>query len=142
MISLAYVSAATTDMSDDDIAELLLEARANNLELGLTGALLYRNGRFIQILEGPDELIQERFAIIQADSRHTNVYKISEERIFTRQFPDWTMGFRPLTDETVKSLPGFQDYFDSRTGKVRLEHADNNAQQFLEWLSEYWFPPR
>jgi hypothetical protein len=79
--------------------------------------------------------------MIQSDPRHGNVVKIREERIFVRQFPDWTMGFRPLSDETVKSLPGFEDYFDGRTGKARLEHADNHAQQFLEWLGEYWFSP-
>ncbi len=141
VISLAYVSSATTTMTDDDVAEILVEARDNNRRLGLTGALLYRKGRFIQILEGPDEAIRERFAIIEADPRHRNVYKISDETIATRQFPDWTMGFRPLSDTTVKSLPGFNDYFDGRTGKARLEHADNNAQQFLEWLAEYWFSP-
>jgi hypothetical protein len=141
MISIAYVSVAVAAMADEDVAELLLEARANNLRLGLTGALLYHRGRFIQILEGPDEALLERFAIISADPRHRSVHKISEEPIFVRQFPDWTMGFRPLSDATVTSLPGFADYFDGRKGKARLEHAENSAQQFLEWLGEYWFGP-
>ena len=56
-----------------------------------------------------------------------------------RQFPEWTMGFRPLSDESVKELEGFEDFF-GRTGLSRLEHAESEAQQFLEWLGEYWLP--
>jgi len=128
-------------MTDDDIASILVQARGNNIRLDLTGALLYREGRFIQILEGPDERVLAQYAIIAADPRHRSVYKISEEPISARQFPDWTMGFRPLTDAAVRQLPGFDDYFDGRVGRVRLQHADNQAQQFLEWLGEYWFSP-
>jgi hypothetical protein len=141
MLSIAYVSAATTTMTDEQIADILVQARRNNTRLDLTGALLYRQGRFIQILEGPDEEVIDRFAVIAADPRHRSVQKISEESIAARQFPEWTMGFRPLSDAAVKELPGFDDYFDARTGRSRLEHADNKAQQFLEWLGEYWFEP-
>jgi hypothetical protein len=141
MMSIAYVSAASEAMTDEDISEILVHARANNVRLELTGVLLYRQGRFIQILEGPDETVLDRYAVIAADPRHRSIHKISEEPVGARQFPDWTMGFRPLTDAAVKKLPGFDDYFDGRVGKNRVEHAENPAQQFLEWLSEYWFSP-
>ena len=141
MISIAYVSAATQEMTDDDVAAILLESRANNARNELTGALLFRNGRFIQILEGPDDAVNSRFAIIAADPRHRSVQKMSEKRIVERQFPEWTMGFRPLTDASLKQLDGFDDFFDARRGAARLLHAENEAQQLLEWLAEYWFPP-
>ncbi|WP_213815358.1 BLUF domain-containing protein [Glaciihabitans sp. dw_435] len=141
MLSIAYVSAATNPMSDEDVAAILTQARANNSSRGLTGSLLYRRGRFIQILEGPDDEVRARFAVIAADPRHRNVQTVSEKFIAERQFPEWTMGFRPLGDSSVKQLDGFEDYFDARTGSARLRYADNEAQQFLEWLGEYWFPP-
>ena len=139
MLSIAYVSAATEDLSDDQVAAILTLSRANNAYRQLTGALLYHRGRFIQVLEGPDEAVAERFAVIAADPRHYGIQKISEKQIGERQFPEWTMGFRPLTDERVKQLEGFDDFFEARTGRARLEHAENEAQQFLEWLREYWF---
>ena len=49
------------------------------------------------------------------------------------------MGFRPMSDDSVRQLDGFEDIL-GRTGRSRLEHADNEAQQFLEWLGEYWLP--
>jgi hypothetical protein len=140
-MSIAYVSASTNPMTDEDIAGILVQSRANNVKHELTGVLLYREGRFIQILEGPDEAVLARFAIIASDPRHRSIHKVSEETAWERQFPDWTMGFRPLSDAAVKQLPGFDDYFDGRVGKNRLDHAEQPAQQFLEWLSEYWFSP-
>jgi hypothetical protein len=140
VLSIAYVSVATTPMSDDEIVALLTKSRANNERHGITGALLYHRDRFIQIVEGDDAVVSSRFTTIAADPRHRNVQKMREKRIVERQFPHWTMGFRSLSDESVKQLDGFEDFF-SRRGRSRIEHAENEAQQFLEWLGEYWLPP-
>jgi hypothetical protein len=141
VLSIAYVSAATQAMTDDDVAAVLTQSRANNLRNDLTGALLYHRGRFIQILEGPEEQVNARYEIIAADPRHRNVQKMGERVIVERQFPEWTMGYRPLSDESVKNLAGYEDFFRARTGRARIEHANNEAQQFLEWLAEYWLAP-
>jgi hypothetical protein len=133
------VSSATHELTADDVATVLTEARANNERNGLTGALLYHGGRFVQILEGPKDVVLARFAIISADPRHRNVHKMREQWIPERQFPEWTMGFRAMSDDSVKELAGFEDFFERR-GRSRLDHADNEAQQFLEWLGEYWLP--
>jgi hypothetical protein len=140
MLSIAYVSVATVPMTDEEIAALLTKSRANNERHGITGALLYHRDRFIQLVEGDDETVLARFEIIAADPRHRSVQKMRERQIGARQFPQWTMGFRSLSDESLKQLDGFEDFF-ARTGRARLEHADNEAQQFLEWLGEYWLPP-
>ena len=139
MLSIAYVSVATAPMLDTDIALLLAQARANNERDGLTGALLFHGGRFIQIFEGEDDIVRRRYAEIASDPRHRSVQKMREKQIGARQFPQWTMGFRPLSDDSARQLTGFEDFF-GRTGRARIEHADNEAQQFLEWLGEYWLP--
>lgn len=139
MLSIAYVSVAAREMSDEDVAAILTASRANNVEHGLTGALLYHRGRFIQVLEGPDHEVLSRFAVIAEDARHRGIQEISKKQLGQRQFPEWTMGFRPLDDASIKQLDGFNDFFEARTGRARIEHAENEAQQFLEWLREYWF---
>ena len=139
MLSIAYVSAAVDVVTEDDIATLLTQARANNQRDGLTGALLYHGGRFIQIIEGPDEVLLARYETIAADPRHHVIQVVRRQQVVERQFAEWTMGFRPLSDESVRQLEGFEDIL-GRSGRSRLEHADNEAQQFLEWLGEYWLP--
>ena len=140
MLSIAYVSVATTPMTVDDIRDLLVLSRSNNARDGITGALLYHRDRFIQIVEGDDETVRDRFATIASDPRHRSVNVMREKAIAARQFPQWTMGFRELSDESITHLDGFENFF-ARRGRSRLEHADNEAQQFLEWLGEYWLPP-
>lgn len=142
MLSIAYVSATTEAMTEDGVAAILVKSRANNRRLGLTGALLYHGGRFIQMLEGPDDEVRARYAIIAADPRHRSVQLISETAIGERQFPEWTMGFRAPSGSALKGFAGFEDFFGARTGQARIDHAENEAQQFLEWLAEYWLPPR
>ena len=139
VLSIAYVSVATNDMSDADIGAILSTSRTNNAAHDLTGALLFHQGRFIQVLEGPEDEVRARFAIIGTDDRHRNVQVVTEKFIAERQFPEWTMGFRPLPESALVDQPGFNDFFRARTGRARIEHAENEAQQFLEWLREYWF---
>jgi hypothetical protein len=138
VLSIAYVSSAAEAMSDEEIAAILVVSRANNVRLGLTGALLYYRGRFVQILEGPEEQVGDRFRKIGLDPRHRNIHVVSREFIEERQFPEWTMGFRTLSEEAMKQLDGFNEIF-GRAGQVRIEGADPAAQMFLEWLGEYWF---
>lgn len=140
MLSLVYVSVASHPMTDEDILKILAQSRKNNKRDDVTGALLYRGERFIQILEGPDDEVHKWFGIIETDPRHRNVQKLSEKQIVSRQFPEWTMGFKPATDEAIAGIDGFEDFFRARTGLDRIKHAENEAQQMLEWLAEYWMP--
>ena len=49
---LIYSSFATVRLSQRDLLELLRNARTKNEEHGLTGMLLYRDGIYLQFLEG------------------------------------------------------------------------------------------
>jgi hypothetical protein len=138
VISLAYVSAASRIMSEEEIVAILLQSRANNRRTKLSGALLYHRQRFVQILEGEEDDVLSAYRRISRDPRHNDLHELSREPIEKRQFPQWTMGFRPLSHETMKKLDGFDQYF-GRTGKVQIKHADASAQLFLEWLADYWF---
>lgn len=139
MLSIAYVSAATEAVGEAELGAILTQSRANNQRDGLTGALLFHAGRFVQIIEGSEVKLRERYEVISADPRHRVIQVVREREIAERQFPEWTMGFRPLSNEAAAQLEGFEDIL-VRTGRARLEHADNEAQQFLEWLGEYWLP--
>jgi len=139
MLSIAYVSVASDPMSDDEIAALLALSRSNNARDGITGAMLYHRDRFVQIIEGDDEMVRARYAVIAADPRHRSVQIMREKPIGQRQFPQWTMGFRAAAGESLRQLEGFEDIL-ARRGQARLEHAENEAQQFLEWLGEFWLP--
>jgi hypothetical protein len=116
VLSTVYVSRSSYPFTDDDLANLLMTSRSNNARLGITGMLLHREGRFMQVLEGPDEAVRERLAVIARDPRHTAVHTIVDERVEDRLFPAWTMGYRAVTDDLASVIPGYADVFGADTG--------------------------
>ena len=113
MLSLTYLSSATSLMDEHQLTELLAVIRLKNEALGITGVLLYADGNFVQTLEGPDDVVESTFARILVDPRHRGVLVGLRQQLEERQFPDWSMGFRALSPEEARELPGFTDYLDT-----------------------------
>ena len=70
---LIYVSAAVTPMDQQELAALLLKARANNKRLDVSGILVHHEGSFLQVLEGDPTVVEPLFARIQRDKRTSAV---------------------------------------------------------------------
>jgi len=94
--SIMYWSRATARMTEAELLEILRKARRSNQEKGLTGMLLYKKGCFLQLLEGELRPLEQVYAKIEKDPRHTSVTLLRTE-YGPRQFPGWTMGFQNLT---------------------------------------------
>ena len=97
---LAYMS-TSTPWSRPELLELLRAARLKNRSLGVTGVLLHRQGRFVQLLEGGGEEVQALYATIRADRRHRDVTLIWDDQGDARWFADWWMAFRDLEEDPV-----------------------------------------
>lgn len=137
MLSIVYSSVATTEFTDADLAVLLMNSRSNNKRLGLTGLLLYRDGYFLQLIEGPLDVVRERMAIIQADPRHGQVETQLEEILPERRFPEWTMAYRPVTDTMADEIPGYRTAFDDISGNGSPRGGTSLAlSQLIGWFAE------
>ncbi|MFT7767085.1 BLUF domain-containing protein [Clavibacter tessellarius] len=137
MRTTVYTSTATRDLTDDDLAELLRQCVRNNEESGLTGMLLHRDGRFMQVLEGPDDAVRDVFAVIAADTRHTEVRLLLDESISERAFPAWKMAFRTVDDATVARLEGYDDFLDRPVEAAARPDAPSRARWLLEWFRSH-----
>ena len=112
LISLTYLSTATRPFSKDELAELLAKSRESNTRRGVTGMLLYKDGSFAQVLEGPAEQVDALYDKISRDPRHRAVTPILRRRIAERQFAEWSMGFRNVGDMTPDELQGYSDFLE------------------------------
>ena len=65
MFYLIYISSAVKLMNDDELLFMLEQAREKNLRLGLTGMLLYKNGSFMQMLEGDKQTVLDLYDTIR-----------------------------------------------------------------------------
>ena len=111
IFQLVYQSTATWFPSTDELLALLERCRVNNARLQITGMLLYHGGRFLQLLEGDEAPVRERYEVIAADERHKWISLVMTGPNATRDFPDWTMGFRDL-DQDAPPPEGWTTFLD------------------------------
>jgi hypothetical protein len=67
---LTYFSSAVERFNQPALKRLLEISRRNNATRGITGLLLYRDGRFLQFLEGPQDAARTTYEHIRMDGRH------------------------------------------------------------------------
>ena len=116
-------------MQNEDLLSLLEESRSWNRTHEITGILLYvkgqfpesNDGRFIQVLEGPENEVKDIFEKIRKDKRHYSVTLLSEAPIKKRNFLKWEMGFELMDHEGYKAKPGFfelnENYLNSTSSQ-------------------------
>ncbi|MEM1051266.1 MAG: BLUF domain-containing protein [Pseudomonadota bacterium] len=88
---LTYQSRASAPPSDNELNELVARARLRNQSVGVTGMLLYEDGRFLQTLEGPPDGLGAVWGSIQRDERHKDIELLSEHYVEARLFSDWDL---------------------------------------------------
>ena len=129
--SLVYMSSAAQPFDDVDLDEVLAYSRERNTADGLTGMLVHRSGRFMQLLEGPPDAVIATYGRIVADPRHDEVRLLVEESIHTRRFPDWTMAFD--RDEQAPTPEGFNEFLTA--GDVSADAS--RARELLRWFRNH-----
>lgn len=101
-----YSSESATPMQLDDLEEILQHARRSNAAKGITGALVYVDGVFLQILEGNFDAVRELMEKIVVDVRHETITVLKEGEISAAAFADWKMAYVGATAEQVALWAG------------------------------------
>ncbi len=71
--------------------DILAGARARNASDRISGVLVYADGMFFQLLEGPADALQATMGRIAADRRHKGVRVLRHAPADARMFPDWPL---------------------------------------------------
>ncbi len=97
---MTYISSATGPCTRAELQQLATISAGHNRRDAITGALLYKDGSFMQVLEGGEATVRGTFARIGGDVRHRGLIVLLQGAIHERQFPDWSM--------RVESIAGAQ----------------------------------
>lgn len=130
---LAYVSSATALFRTTDLVSMLNQARVLNARDDLTGLLLYRDGAFLQVLEGDRARVQKTYERIAADPRHTRVTTLIDATQAQREFPDWRMGFFALDDPAVLARPDVSAFLTEPLNHESFVNEPSRARRLL-WM--------
>lgn len=134
--SIAYFSRSTLEGDEAElkaqVMDILATAWRKNRLNDLTGALLFADGCFAQVLEGPREALEETFEAIECDPRHSDVTILHFHPIGQRSFPGWSMAFAG-EDEAVRARALAANALPS----AEAIEVDSSGRSFLEVLRDY-----
>jgi Sensors of blue-light using FAD len=119
-------------MQTDDLRELLDHARRSNAAKGITGALIYAEGIFLQILEGDKALLQDLMDKICRDVRHESVSVLRETEVPTANFANWKMAFVSATPKQIAKWVGVNAPDDDTASVSETSDEQNRTAQFAQ----------
>ncbi len=136
LIQLLYSSKASMDLSPAELTAILDKSVANNQANKVTGLLLYRDGCFLQLLEGEQAMVEATFERISQDARHHQLESLFSTECKQREFACWYMGFHTPQPEALARLPQFAPVFDPAFDVSQLVIAPQDGLAMLKAFAE------
>jgi hypothetical protein len=134
MFFAVYVSSAVRLFSNEELVELLEHSRKKNAADDITGMLLYKDGNFMQFLEGPRKNVCALLDTIKGDPRHRGMIILLQSEHDERDFSEWSMGFKTLKNDVLPEVPGYSDFLDlPLTSDEFLMHPSKSLQLLLSF---------
>ena len=118
---LKHIIYASRPFGFDDavLKSILLSSRTNNTKSNVTGALICRSDLYLQLLEGPEDAVDQTFQKIQRDDRHLELHPLKEGKTDRRLFASWAM-----RDDPVKTwMWSFDEVKNGLVRKLSPEEA-------------------
>ena len=128
MFQLIYASRALSAWHAADLQRLLRHAWRTNTERQVTGLLVYNAGNFLQVLEGEQNVVEDLFARIAADERHTDVQVVAQQDVAERHYAQWSMGSVHL--EEIAPI----DVWTTAQFATIAESAGLEAEAVVRWF--------
>lgn len=91
MHQLVYVSKAASHIASADVFRIIEQSARNNPSADITGFLIFRDGQFLQMIEGPLMSLDALLRVLAHDPRHHSIRVLSREPIAARSYPRWRM---------------------------------------------------
>lgn len=104
LVSITYQSRANGDFTWAQLDDLTRAAQGRNRAAGITGVLLYEDGRFFQTIEGPVEALEPVWQSIRSDPRHRYIDILAMNTSRLRMYSGWDMRWMRKGRESGRGL--------------------------------------
>lgn len=133
LVRLIYASRATGSMTTD-LQAIGAVAQRHNAAVGITGALVAAQDRYLQVLEGPRPAVDALYARIRRDPRHADCTLLTQAPADFRLWPAWSMG---LIDADAFAREAARRQLDLR----RLPDDPLHADHWIELIDGFQCAP-
>jgi len=128
ILQFAYLSRATEPFEEAELFQLIDHSQKNNKPKGLSGMLVYNSGYFLQLLEGPEDLVQSLMDTIGRDPRHVDIQRVFENHTSQRIFGSWYMAYKNLSTFNPLLRQRVENLITKLAGKSNMLEPDEFLQ--------------
>lgn len=120
---ISYLSTVHPKVTNKEIDDLLEYVNIANNAIGVSGFLLFSEGTFFQVLEGPDEIVLGLFEKISKDTRHFSLIKMIDDYRENTSFSSYHSCFSVISN-TSKAYGEIEDFL-KREKKYDSKYYNN-----------------
>lgn len=129
---LIYRSKTSWDiLTNELLRELAVKSASRNEEGEITGILLLSDESFLQVLEGPEDVVNELYGKIVQDKLHFDVTLISYEQVSNKCFDGWSMRVLDLNDLPESTREVFRLKYKDTEGYIEIPNDAPRAIALL-----------
>lgn len=126
---LCYLSKPTKAFTADDLHDIESKSVVANNARDVTGLLIVKEERILQILEGAEDAVRELYAKIESDSRHQVVKTVSALQDEVRLLTTWSMVVNGTSATPPILLEQFSQVYDEllhteEQCEIAIDHVD------------------
>ena len=132
MRRIIYLSSSVKYLNGEEIKSLLSQCREKNIKTDITGLLLYSDGDFLQVIEGPKLAMLNLFESIKKDPRHHGIITIENTEINKRHFPKWNMGFYTSDCEELRTIKDYENINRETLSNISVKMALAFVDSFIK----------
>lgn len=125
IFQVIYASTGRNLFTEKKLNNLLEESRSANLKIGITGLLAYKDGNFMQSLEGQEQKVIELMQKISRDTRHFGIILMCKGFVERREFSNWSMAYLNLSGDPSE---GFSDFLTPDKSKHEKKISAGKAK--------------
>lgn len=133
--AIGYISHAVPPWDRACFETLVQRAAAFNLQVGVTGVVLFDGRRFFQYIEGPPEGLRAAYARVLRSHDHTDLMELGRAQLGRRLVPYWSMHWL-LADPTQVRAVAYADW----TGFIPTTRWQESPRFGTEHLLSYLRP--
>jgi hypothetical protein len=117
------------NISEEELTDLFGTTENNNSGKNITGILLYESGKFLQVLEGEEDVLKKLYEKIEADSRHNNIFVILNQKCKRRIFENYASRFSIV--KSKEDLRNVETYLNQIEDSPNLKYVKGLLEPFL-----------
>ncbi len=131
MIQVLYSSKLIKSFTPEVIEDILKVSRKNNAANEVSGMLLFRDGDFLQLLEGDKMNVYYTLKKIRDDKRHSGFKILHEAEINTKIFDKWSMAFKNSSEINGEMNEKFSTL-------LKIDEIKSNLQ-LMDVLNKFYY---